>query len=161
MRRPGMTLMEMLVVLVVDATLTGVALAVLLTATHYQSEAGRETQCRATHARLAEQFRADVHAASDCRALDDSRGCRLSAGGGRRIEYRLQGPRVVRSVHEGRRLVERDTFALPADAQPALELPAAAGVVRLLVATDRSGPPWRVEACFAPRRNLVVEESRP
>jgi len=157
-----MTLMEMLVVLVVDATLTGIALAVLLTATHFQSEAGRETQCRASHARLAERFRADVHAATDCRALDDARGCRLSGAGGRRIEYRLEGPRVVRSVHEGQRLVARDAFALPPGAEPALELPAAAtGLVRLRIATGDSGPPWRVEACFAPRPNLAVEESRP
>jgi hypothetical protein len=153
--------MEMLVVLLVDATLTGVALLVLLTVIRYQSGVDRESQCHATHTRLAERFRADVHAATGCQALGEpARGCRLSGASGRRIEYRLPGDRVVRTVFEHERLVERDVFALPPGAQAALELPAVApGLVRLRVA--RIEPRWSIEANLAPRPSLAIEESRP
>jgi hypothetical protein len=153
--------MEMLVVLLVDATLAGVALLVLLTVIRYQSGVDRESRCRATHTRLAERFRADVHAATGCQALGEPpRGCRLSGPSGRRIEYRLPGDRVARTVYERERLVERDVFALPPGAQAALELPAVApGVVRLRVTLI--GPQWNIEAIVAPRPSLAIEESQP
>jgi prepilin-type N-terminal cleavage/methylation domain-containing protein len=168
MRWHGFTLMEMMVVLVVDAALAGMALLVLVTAMRYQSDAGQETQCRASFTRLAEQFRADVHAAEGCQASDDSRGCQFRSAGGRRIEYRLEGEQVMRTVREHERFVARDAFALPPGARPAIDLPAAAtGMVRLRVAAGKPAGAgqgrlnWCIEAALAPHAHWVVEESRP
>jgi prepilin-type N-terminal cleavage/methylation domain-containing protein len=168
MRRRGVTLMEMMVVLVVDAALAGMALLVLGTAVRYQSDAGQEMQCRASYTRLAEQFRADVHAATGCQALDNSRGCQLSGADGRRIEYRLEGEQVMRTVRDHEQLVARDAFALPPGARPAVDLPAAAtGLVRLRVATGKPAGVgqgrlnWCIEAALVPHANMAVEESRP
>jgi prepilin-type N-terminal cleavage/methylation domain-containing protein len=169
MRRRGFTLLETMVVMIIDAGLAGIALLALCTVIHYRADVDREIQCHAGRTRLAERFRADAHAAAGCQPLGQpGRGCRFTGGSGRRVEYRLDGNRVERTVYLRERLVEHDTFALAEGARPALELPAAVpGVVRLRVTAAEqpgaatSAAPWSVEATLAPSEDRTVEESPP
>ena len=63
--------------------------------------------------RLAEQFRADVHAASG--SMPEAKGllCRLPIGGGRVATYRLRQAIVERDETAGDRAVRHESYPLP------------------------------------------------
>jgi hypothetical protein len=88
--------------------------AVTLTAlfrTEVQLRREREQQFAA--ARLAELWRADAHAASDCIADKD---CIFTLPAGMTARYWHEGSRVWREVRRGDQTQHRDSFALPSAA---------------------------------------------
>lgn len=94
-RRRGVTLIEMLVVLTVLSVLIGLCAVTIQMLMRVGADAQSRRSAAAAIGRLAEQFRADVHASREAEVRPPS-GLRLKTGAGATIEYRFQGGRVSR-----------------------------------------------------------------
>lgn len=141
--RRGFTLIELVAVLGVSTVLFGVATGLLIML--MQADRGWREQVRghATVARLADQFRRDVHAARRLKPLpaapgNAGPGWQLETAPGRVVEYRASPGRLIRVQLADGKTVRQEDFSLPGEArfgvQPA---DATAGLVGLQVATSR------------------------
>jgi prepilin-type N-terminal cleavage/methylation domain-containing protein len=115
-RRRGFTLVEMVVVIATSGVLLGVAVS-LLCALQRGEAADRQQNRRSTAVgRLAEQFRADVHAAiGDRPATDQDAGAewRFDLSDQRSVVYRAIPGRVVRTEMRAEKLERRESYVLP------------------------------------------------
>jgi type II secretory pathway pseudopilin PulG len=119
-RRRGWTLVEILVVMSFGAGLTGLTITMLAGALRASGQAMDQVAEHGVTSRLAERFRADVAAASDCRPLEEpagnpgqrSPGIVLQGAGESRVEYRSSGNVLERMVLTGEHVDRRESYWL-------------------------------------------------
>jgi prepilin-type N-terminal cleavage/methylation domain-containing protein len=147
-RRSGFTLIEMLAVIATTGALMAVAVGILHLLLRTERVARDERRRQTAIARLADQFRRDVHAATQFAPLEGSEGeahgggWQFDLGENRTVRYVAQPGELVRRQREGDDLVHRESYVLPDDAAVAIE-PAgesAPGIVRLCVVPEATHP---------------------
>jgi hypothetical protein len=161
-RRRGVSLVELLVVIFISTVIFGIVAS--LTSAMIETQAASRDQFRgqAGLTSLADQFRDDVHAAAGFRPLAAEGeklgpGWEIRLGPNHRIEYRQGEKGVVRSEHEGEKLLREEEYYLPrgsvASAAAAGEKGREVVTLRLAFAESESPrPPLRIDAALGLHR---------
>jgi prepilin-type N-terminal cleavage/methylation domain-containing protein len=128
-RRPGYSLVELLVVMTVATVVLGAAGVLLHTVLRTDQAVRDEQQAHAGISRLAEQFRADVHAAvaveppaAEAGAAAQPVEYRLRLPAGQTVLYRFETGKASRLEQAGQEVKRRETFTLPGDNMARIEL---------------------------------------
>jgi prepilin-type N-terminal cleavage/methylation domain-containing protein len=162
--RRGVSLIELLVVISVGTVLLMVAMTVLYTLKETQSKSRqRLTEGRVT-ARLADQFRDDVHAACRMERLPDEPASpgrivwQLAIDPDTFVRYEIQDRAVRRVLITGDARIHED-YRLPAGLRAAIDgADADSGLATLRFETTRTGgvptPPVQVECLLSFARRL-------
>ena len=138
-RRRGFTLVEMMVAISVGTVLLGLA-ALLIGSLMKLDRAGRARLAEESRLdRLAQVFRADVHAATGLAPGAPAGELRLILPGGRSVAYRAGPGAVVRARPDG-----EERFALPPGSMARLDVGRSS--VGLTVGREPGHPGLRVEA---------------
>lgn len=163
--RRAYTLIEMIVAITVAATLTGIAMCLLLVM--FRSEQKGRTQLAQAEslARLADQFREDIHAAVAGPAEhNDRRQWQFNLDGNRIVQYTFADDVLARQQRSDSKLVQRESFRLPKDSSVAISVDRATSppLVSLTIepadVSLRPGHPFRFDAVlgrdlrFSPRQ---------
>jgi hypothetical protein len=121
--RHGSTLMEMLVVITVGSTLSGIAIF-LLFALMKSHDSGREhlEYCRTIN-RLSEQFRSDVHSMQQTSRDNKEAVFELSPGTGKDtiIRYQCHNDRIDRIELQGEKIMRQESYMLPPGTESSLK----------------------------------------
>ena len=143
-RRSGYTLIELIAVITTGATMLAVATGVIY-ALFEAEEASRDQLKHAlTTERLADQFRRDVHAATEITEASQSvdtphtSGWVFTLSGERSIEYLADGRSMVRTQRDKGKTVRRESFDLGRHWQASIERhpEGETGVIRLRMEAD-------------------------
>jgi type II secretory pathway component PulJ len=167
--RRGASLPEMIVACIVFTSTLGMAVAVLGMLLKLDQTTRGQVDLATTAARLAQAWRADVHAASTAHPIAEGPSSQviLDLDGSRTIEYRVNGTTIVRAERgPDHSLVRAETFRLIAGGSH-IESARDGQDVRLALVVDRRAtrrraatPTWlRVEARLA--RDRRYTEDRP
>ncbi|MFZ1936615.1 MAG: type II secretion system protein [Thermoguttaceae bacterium] len=154
--RRAYTLIEMIVAISVAATLTGIAMCLLLVM--FRSEQNGRTQLAQAESleRLADQFRQDVHAAVAQPVVNgnNQHEWQFDLGENRIVQYTIADDILSRERHSGSKDVQRGSFRLPKDSSVAIAVDRATSpaVVSLTIepgdASLRPGHPVRIDAAL-------------
>lgn len=162
-RRRGVTIVEVMVLMTAVAVMLGMCVILLQLALRLETDARGRFERATVLNRLAETFRADVHAApgvevenAEAEAEADAKqppALRVESTSGRSIEYRVKGAgEVARVVSEGDKVVHRETFQVPQTEAARLELRDLDGRRFAVLAIDKSTRPNRID----PTRTLEI-----
>jgi prepilin-type N-terminal cleavage/methylation domain-containing protein len=157
-QRRGYTLVELLVVIsIVTVALTSVAVA-LHSLFQVDKQLRQELADAATLTRLAARLRSDAHGAEKAELMagqTGTGGAAFTAQDGRRIEYREESRRLVRTARRGDNVEHRDVFALPDHASAAWKIgkEGATTLVSLAITQQRG----RIETAADARRMVSIE----
>jgi prepilin-type N-terminal cleavage/methylation domain-containing protein len=142
MSRRAVSLIEMLVVISVSAVLMGVATTMLFTLMQATRNGSNHVSQAATVARLADQFRSDVHAAlpsvaTDAPAKDQ---WQFALATDTAVIYKALPGEIQRHEQVAGKLIRQESYLLPADttAEIAIRADAAPPMASLIVSP--SGP---------------------
>jgi prepilin-type N-terminal cleavage/methylation domain-containing protein len=113
--RRGHTLVEMIVVMTVGAMLLGIAVSVLHVLMRVEQSGRAHVERHETLARLADQFREDVHAASVKPAADGESVWRLDLAADRTVRYAAEKGRITREERMGDKTASRESYIMPDD----------------------------------------------
>ncbi len=171
MRRRGIFLIEMLVVITVGSVLAGIAVF-LLYALRTNHDAGREhlEYCRNIN-RLAEQFREDVHSMlktsqqgkeTEIDLLPDGAD---SGSNNAKVRYQLLDDRIERGELQGDKVVRRESYVLGPDVEASIKIQAQGDttIVSIVISPKEQGEklyraaPQRIEAVLG--RDLRLSKS--
>ncbi len=164
--RRALTLIEMVTTISVAATLTGIAMCLLVVMLRAE-RGGRAHVAEAESLdRLADQFRQDVHAAVGETVVSgkELHQWRLGLSGNRTVQYTIADNGISRDERTDSKDVRRESYALPGGSNVAVAVDRATNpaVVSLTIeprdASLRSGHPFRVEAVLG--RDLRFAERR-
>lgn len=117
LRRPGQSLIELLVIITLVSGALGLAATTLTALIRTEARLRRDREERLSMSRLAELWRADAHAAVACRA---DQVLQFTLADGRHVRYSLEGTRIRREVRRGDQVVHRDSFAVAKQAAATL-----------------------------------------
>ena len=122
-RTCGYSLIELLVVITVLASLLGLCVGTLHLLMKLD-RAGRDASDEAADLfRLARDFRADVHAATDAEPPSPSaERFSLALGEGRTVDYAIRPGAITRLVRLGDRVVGRESYRRPAKAPASFDV---------------------------------------
>jgi len=175
-RRKGFSLVEVMVAMAVGSVLMAIVVGLLYTLMETDRTSREHLRLRIAAARLADQFRRDVHA-----------GVRLSGQGAvaedgaeapaawelelppdRVVEYRLEEDSLLRTERAGGEVVRREWFKLPPHAVVSIRLSGEQGqpIATLRIAPDvklPEAPAWRpvrIDAAFATDHRFAEVEGR-
>jgi prepilin-type N-terminal cleavage/methylation domain-containing protein len=164
--RRAYTLIEMIVAISVAATLTGIAMCLLLVM--FRSEQNGRTQLAQAESleRLADQFRQDVHAAvaQPVVSRNNQHEWQFDLGENRIAQYQIAADVISRQQRVGSKDVQRESFRLPKDSSVAIAVDRATSlaVVSLTIepsdASLRPGHPFRIDAVLG--RDLRFTERK-
>jgi prepilin-type N-terminal cleavage/methylation domain-containing protein len=154
--RRAFTLIEMVIAISVAAALTGVAVSLLLVLFRAE-QSGRSYIAQAeTLRRLADQFRRDAHAAARVAVnQSDPQGWQFDLAGDSIVRYTKDSDGLRREEEKSAKNVGTETYTLPKDSTPAIEVDRAAKppVVSLTIkpgdASLRPGREFRIDAVLA------------
>jgi type II secretory pathway pseudopilin PulG len=124
-RRHGWTLLEAIAALTVGSTVFGIAVQLLALTMHAAEGARDQATSAGATTRLAERFRADVHASQEIvvpQSKDNVARWTVKLSANERIEYELHDGSLQWTKYVGGAVQARDAFALPQDTSPRLEL---------------------------------------
>lgn len=112
--RAGYALVELLVVISINAVLMAVAVAVLGTMLGSERQGQRHYERTTTLMRMTDQFREDVATAREATvvAVESVDTLRLQGPGDRTIEFRRDGERLRRFEYQGLSIVRREAYTL-------------------------------------------------
>lgn len=116
LRRSGTTLVEMLIVMSVAAVMMGVSVCAIHLLLDAEREATRAVRFNTSVARLAQAFRADIHAARQVELPDAEDGMPavlVASLDGRQIRYELDAHQATRIETEGEHQVHREAYYFP------------------------------------------------
>jgi prepilin-type N-terminal cleavage/methylation domain-containing protein len=176
-RRRGFTLIEMLVVIAVSGALMAVAVGLLHTMIRLEHGSREELRERTAMMRLADQFRRDVHAATQFtppgeghpggqrgeqpnqqeQAGGASRTWQLSLGPDRVVEYQAEPGAIARTERASGDVLSRESYAIAPATAVSIGLAGeeAPGIVTLRIELESGQPPapgvcpFRVDAELA------------
>lgn len=148
--RRGYTLLEMLFVISLSSVLIG-GVAVLL-AELWRAQDSIDDQNTALNSvvRMAQQFRTDVHQAtavefSATAAETRSPPFTIALSMQQKVEYRSEVGRIVRVLHSGDEIKQRESYSLPADASVKWQVATNEGVNVASLSITRPMRPGLVE----------------
>jgi prepilin-type N-terminal cleavage/methylation domain-containing protein len=121
--RRAFTLIEMVAVLAIGGLLSGIAVFMLISLLKSHNT-GREymAYCRTIN-RLAEQFRADVHAAQKTSSDNDGAIFDLPSDSANiKIRYQCLPDRIDRSELQGEKMVRLESYILPPDMEVSIKI---------------------------------------
>jgi prepilin-type N-terminal cleavage/methylation domain-containing protein len=145
--RRGFTLIEMVVVITVSAVLMGIGTGILALLLRSQRLAHDDLDHGRSVARLAEQFRDDVHAATGTpQYLPDRSDWQWQLPSGRTVVYHLAPGVVGRREWFGAKLYRQESYALPAEVAARIEVSADPRSLACLLLDQPGGSQIRVEA---------------
>jgi type II secretory pathway component PulJ len=122
-RRRGFTLVETLIASTVSISLITLSASFVHFAMFASNSARENYECGRTLARFSGVFRQDVHRALRVSTPEDEkRKIVLQLDAGHRIEYRIDGSRLVRIEESTLGATHRDEFAFPEHTQLALQV---------------------------------------
>ncbi len=163
--RRGHSLIELMVVIAVSSTLAAVTVGLLHTLFQMQQGGRKHLEVRRTLERLAEQFRDDVHAATQLRPMAAGKGeggaaegpgWELPREGDHQVEYRLHAYQLLRTERQKDKLLRRESFALPPGTTAAMgTAETTPGLVTL-----RIGRTIRIEAALALDQRFLEGKGR-
>ena len=171
-RRHGWTLLEAIAALTIGSTVFGIAVQ-LLSLTMHAAEGARDRVASAgAVARLAERFRADIHAAREIvvpQSKDNVARWTVKLSANERIEYEMRDGSLQWTKYVGGAVKARDTFALPQDTAPRLELEPKENpvIVSLLLkrgaemGDESAEHAIRIDARIGRDRRFVIESRSP
>ncbi len=162
-RRRGLTLFEAGATIAVASTIFGIAVELLSLTMHATGEARDRAMAAQSMARLADQFRDNVHAASEILAPDPagkSSHWSIRTADGRRLEYEFAPGAVKWRKYNGATVVAREAFMLPDDFIPRLELEPGDKPTMASLIVERNGdgtprPHLRIDAAIGRDCRLV------
>ena len=111
MKRRGMSLIEMLVLVTIMGVILSGSAILLTTLFRAQRSIWADIQQQSARARLCGQLRADAHAAASAKC-DDEKSCELLLAGGSTVHYRIAQTAIHRELHAGDAVAHRETFPL-------------------------------------------------
>ncbi len=157
--RNGWTLIEVVAALTVATAMFGLVFTLIHGFFRLERRSREDLQSRSSLARLAGQFRDDVHAAQTLSALPGPGSAApaswdLRLDGDRKVEYRVAEEGLDRVERVGDRVQRRELYRLPAGMVAAVELPSekTGAFAVLRIAPDGAAPrdpgsqPLRIEA---------------
>jgi prepilin-type N-terminal cleavage/methylation domain-containing protein len=109
----GHTLLEMIVVMTVGATLLGIAVCLMHLLMRAEQSGRTHADRYATIARLADQFREDVHAAAGRPAAEGQTAWRLELAPDRTVRYAADSGEIAREERAGEKIVSREFYKMP------------------------------------------------
>ena len=123
--RRGYSLIEMIVVMTIATVIVGLSAAILHLLLRTERNGRQQMHRSAALARLADQFRSDVHAAAHQPVPDDANpSCwTFELKAGRNVQYRAQAGQIERVETLGGKIERRESYALPPDAAVAIATP--------------------------------------
>jgi hypothetical protein len=166
-RRRGLSLIESIVAMIIASTIFGMSVELLALIKNETATGRDQALSTASLPRLAEQFRADVHAAntiSQSKKGDGQVLWTMKMPDDKRVEYEPRVEGLRRTEYRGDKVHSRDTFALPtADAQLELK-PAEKPVEATLLVKDHAsgadaiaGSDLRIEAAVGRDLRFVTK----
>jgi type II secretory pathway pseudopilin PulG len=117
-RRPGKSLVELMVILAIMAVVLAISATSLTTLFRLGRQLSRDIEQGAALNRLASRWRSDAHEAKSVTIDSD---CAFSLADGRTIHYAFAAPRIVREVRRDATVLHRDRFLLSTAAGAAFE----------------------------------------
>jgi hypothetical protein len=139
MKRRAVSLLELILAMSACTVILTLSAALLHRIMHAQSRSREFQDVERSALRLAQQFRHDVHAATDAfieADLGEGRFLRLQLAGERAVEYRRSEGAVLRIVLEAGNTRGREEFAFPAN----IELTMSRDPPRLITLSIASRP---------------------
>jgi prepilin-type N-terminal cleavage/methylation domain-containing protein len=123
--RRGYSLIELVVVMTIATVIVGLAAAMLHLLLRTERNGRQQMHRSAALARLADQFRTDVHAAARQPVPDDANpSCwTFEMEAGRNVQYRAQAGQIERVETLGGQIERRESYALPPDATVLIATP--------------------------------------
>jgi len=121
MKRPGKSLMEMLLLISILTVIMSLVATTLVAVFKTDRQIRQDLDQQTALARLGSKFRADAHAAAACQVGVE---CELTLADGRVIRYSAKDRKITREVRRGNSVEHRDAFLLPATATARFDLPA-------------------------------------
>jgi type II secretory pathway pseudopilin PulG len=136
-RRDGHTLVELLAVIAVASAIVGVAVTTLHSVLEAEATARQRLQVRTAVARLARQFRHDVHAARTLTRVNQGTAAagtewQFQMEPGQTVRYRLEDGRLIRTETAAGEIRGRDVFFLPDERGAVIEPPSEAARIATL-----------------------------
>jgi hypothetical protein len=151
-RRRGITMIEMVVLMTGVAAMLGLCTVLLQLFMKLDADSRARVQGASAAARLAEQFRLDVHSARSARLVDGAAGgkapvgLRLEPGADRTIDYQVKGIGIVQRVESRKGAPpHRERYEVPHT-----------GPVKLLLEQEKSGPTF---ATLAMDREVAMDRT--
>jgi type II secretory pathway pseudopilin PulG len=133
----GTTLVELLVVITLISGAMGLCALTLTALFRTEQQLRQDGEQQVAAARLADQWRADAHAAL---ALTTEKECVFTLPAGRSIRYAADGAAIRREVTEKGSAVHRDSFVLPRDAATAFAAASRDGREFAVLTVRQTGP---------------------
>ena len=154
--RRGVTIIEVIVLMTGVAAMLGLAVILLQLLMKLDADSRSRFDAAASLARLARQFRHDVHAAGSARLVEQPASkaavLTIDSGPDRAIEYRVKGEDRIIRVETGKGTeVRRESFLVPRSGSIRLSIDEedgrkfAALTVDRVAAKNRTDPPRRYE----------------
>ena len=173
-RRKGFSLVEVLVAITVGSVLLAVAVGLLYSLIEVDRTSREHLRLRIAAARLADQFRRDVHAAvrliappAEAEAGAEAPAAwQLELPPDRAVEYRLEEDSLLRTEQASGEVVKREWFRLPPHAVASIRISAgqSPSIVSLRITPDVKPPeapawrPVRIDAALATDHRFVNVE---
>jgi type II secretory pathway component PulJ len=160
-RRPGYALIELLVVMTVTAVMLGLCAGMIHLLMRLDRSGRTASDESADLARLARDFRADVHASSKDPGRSNDR-MTLTIDGGPTVEYQARPHDILRTVRDGEKVRRFETYRRPARTSITYQLDSAGPRPIAILTIDRpsdarddsSYRDYRIEAELGKDRRL-------
>lgn len=144
-RPRGVSLIEMLVAISLGVTVLGLAVGLIEGLFTLDSGVRENVRDRMTSARLAEQFRDDIHALPvDGKVRPAGEGTWELALAGRTVEYRRDRDELLRTERSGDKVERREAYRLPDPATVNMEQQGRIAVLE--IRRDQTTDRWRIQA---------------
>ena len=153
-RRRGVTIIELMVVITALAILLGLTIGLMHSLLKLDRGARAHFVETSARARLAHQFRRDVHEAA--RVVPDAKPFRLVRGDGRVIEYQARAGQILRAERKSETdeaVDHRETFRFPHSGTAQFSIGLKSGRTRAEVVI----PPQAAASPIGPPRDFTVE----
>jgi prepilin-type N-terminal cleavage/methylation domain-containing protein len=169
MKRRGYSLIEMIVVLTVGATMLGIAVTMLGALMQAERNGRAHIGQNATLNRLADQFRRDVRGAKGKLAVEKNdageTAWRLDLAAGRSVWYVADPDEIVREERTGHTILQQKSYSLPENYVATIAASDSAGlsIISLTIApteaSSRPGHEIRIEAVLGRDRRFAEQGS--
>lgn len=165
-RKGGFTLVEMLLVISLSSIVVCTVGVVFNGLRSAQRALGEHQTAIDNIARLAEQFRTDVHSAASAEIKPAAESgdnesphnmLKLSQPNEKDIEYAADGSCVTRVVRSGDQVIQRESYALPERSQVRWELDDLSGSTAKRASAHLSYPLGDQELKFSDQRQLRID----
>jgi hypothetical protein len=151
----------MIVVMTVGATLFGIAVSLMHLLMRAEQSGRTHVERYATMARLADQFRDDVHAAAGRPVAEGQTAWRLELAANHTVRYAAEPGEITREERMGDKTASRESYKLPDDYTAAITSDEAASpslvslVIKLKSGSGAKAREIRIDAAWGKDRRFA------